>query len=163
MSEENKQEIIDSKELNLKKEENTDVGMPNMNVDIQQKVEENNIIPDETLLGVYDEIMSNLRQDREEIQDVFNTFLDFVVNEGDGTSASKEAVVNLLKLRTETADKMSRIADLMTRVKLKEKDTFPRYLAASQNNTINISSSDKKELIKNITKKLEKVQKDDDE
>lgn len=36
-------------------------------------------------------------------------------------------------------DKMSKVADLMTRVKLKDKDTFPKYLAANQNNTINIS------------------------
>jgi hypothetical protein len=27
----------------------------------------------------------------------------------------------------------------MTRIKLKERDSFPRYLAASQNNTININ------------------------
>ena len=38
-------------------------------------------------------------------------------------------------------DKMSKVADLMTRVKLKDKDTFPKYLAANQNNTINISET----------------------
>jgi hypothetical protein len=39
------------------------------------------------------------------------------------------------------SDKMSKVADLMTRIKLKERDTFPKYLAAQQNNTINIGNN----------------------
>ena len=74
-----------------------------------------------------------------------------VFNEGDSTTSSKEAVVNLIKLRSEQSDKMTKVADLMTRIKLKERDTFPRYMAASQNNTINIGG-DRRALLEAITK-----------
>ena len=47
---------------------------------------------------------------------------------------------------------MAKIADLVTRVKLKERDTFPRYLAASQNNTINVGDGAKRALLEAINK-----------
>ena len=59
--------------------------------------------------------------------------------------------VNLIKIKSDTADKMSKVADLMTRIKLKEKDTFPRYLAAQQNNKVVIEGS-KRDLLKSINK-----------
>ena len=74
-----------------------------------------------------------------------------VMNEGDASSASKEAIVNLLKIKSDTSDKMAKIADLRTRMKMKERDTFPRYLAAQQNNKIIIEGS-KREMIKSINK-----------
>jgi hypothetical protein len=52
---------------------------------------------------------------------------------------------------------MSKVADLMTRIKLKDKDTFPKYLAANQSNTININSgNNKRQLIEAINKAKEK-------
>jgi hypothetical protein len=74
-----------------------------------------------------------------------------VINDGDASSASKEAIVNLMKIKSDTADKMSKVADLMTRIKLKDKDTFPRYLAAQQNNKVVIEGS-KRDLLKSINK-----------
>jgi hypothetical protein len=51
---------------------------------------------------------------------------------------------------------MAKIADLMTRIKLKDKDTFPRYLAANQNNTININSgNNKRQFLEALNKKKE--------
>jgi len=73
------------------------------------------------------------------------------MNEGDASSSSKEAIVNLLKINTDVNDKMSKIADLRTRMKLKEKDTFPRYLAASQQNNVVIEGS-KRDMLKTISK-----------
>lgn len=113
--------------------------VPDSNIpqEITEKPEENKaIVSDGMLLGVYEEIMGNLRNDRKEIDDVLSKFVDMVINEGDSTSSSKEALVNLIKLKTESADKMAKVADLMTRVVLKEKDTFKPYMAKS--NTINI-------------------------
>jgi len=75
----------------------------------------------------------------------------------DASSASKEAIVNLLKIKTDTADKMAKIADLMTRIKLKERDTFPRYLAAQQNNKVIIEGS-KREMIKSLNKLAQRKQ-----
>jgi len=81
------------------------------------------------------------------------------MNEGDASSSSKEAIVNLLKINTDVNDKMSKIADLRTRMKLKEKDTFPRYLAAQQNNKVVIEGS-KREMLKTISKLAQRKKND---
>lgn len=113
-----------------------------------------NIVSDEQLVDVYQEILENIRQDRKQTDEFINNFADLVINEGDSTSASKEALVNLLKLKHDTSDKMAKIADLMTRIKLKDKDTFPKYLAANQNNTININSgNNKRQFLEALNKK----------
>lgn len=137
--------------------------IPSMNVgEIQKKEEEESIlITDDSLLTMYGEIANNIRGDREEIEKLLSNFVDMVLNDGDSTTSSKEAVVNLVKLKSEQSDKMTKIADLMTRIKLKERDTFPRYLAASQNNTINIDGG-RRALLEAITK-AKTTKKDDHE
>ena len=118
-----------------------------------------NIVSDEQLVDVYQEVLENIRQDRKQTEEFINNFADLVINEGDSTSASKEALVNLLKLKHDTSDKMAKIADLMTRIKLKDKDTFPKYLAANQNNTININSgNNKRQFLESLNKKKEEGQ-----
>jgi len=108
------------------------------------------IVKDEEILGLYDEIINNCRQDREQADNLLLQFLDMVMNDGESSSASKEAIVNLMKNKTDINDKMAKIADLMTRIKLKERDTFPRYLAAQQNNKVVIE--DKRDFLKSIEK-----------
>ena len=82
-----------------------------------------------------------------------DTMAEMVINDGDATTSSKEALVNLIKIKVDMTDKMSKVADMMTRVKLKEKDTFPKYLATNQNNTININESgSRRNLIEAINK-----------
>lgn len=128
--------------------------LPVMNVNLPQpKQEEEKVISDAALVGMYAEIMDNVRKDRLEIDGLIQNFADMVINEGDSTSASKEALVNLIKIKSDTADKMTKIADLMTRVNMKERNTFPGYLAAHQNNTIKISDNGmKRELLKQVSK-----------
>ena len=134
--------------------------VPSMNVSLPDKANnEENLISDEVLMGVYGEVLNNLRDDRSQIDTFLNEFAEMVINSGDASSASKEALVNLIKAKVEASDKMSRIADLMTRVKLKEKDTFPRYLSAQQKNTINIGGGEKKQLIQAINKKIKQQKK----
>jgi hypothetical protein len=134
--------------------------LPSMNVtSLSVQDSENslsNIVSDEQLVDVYQEVLENIRQDRKQTEEFINNFADLVINEGDSTSASKEALVNLLKLKHDTSDKMAKIADLMTRIKLKDKDTFPKYLAANQNNTININSgNNKRQFLESLNKKKE--------
>lgn len=114
------------------------------------------IVKDDTILGLYDEILENSRQDRNQIDEVLANFIDMVMNDGESSSASKEAIVNLMKIKSDTNDKMAKVADLMTRMKLKERDTFPRYLAAQQNNKVVIENSSKREFLKLIDKAKEK-------
>jgi hypothetical protein len=109
------------------------------------------IVKDEQILGLYDEILNDCREDSKKVDEVLANFLDMVMNDGDASSASKEAIVNLLKIKSDISDKKAKIADLETRIKLKEKDTFPRYLAAHQQNNVVIEGS-KREMIKSINK-----------
>jgi len=133
--------------------------IPQMNVTLPETQQEQpkELIGDEHLLGVYGEIMTNLREDRSQVDEVLSNFLEMVMNEGDTSTSSKEALVNLIKLKTDTADKMAKIADLMTRIKLKEANTYKPYLNAKQDNktTINIGSEGKRALLQSIAKMTE--------
>ena len=57
-----------------------------------------------------------------------------VINEGDPSSASKEAMINALKLRHDANDKSLKLLDLCTRMWLKDKSTSTEIYAYQQNN-----------------------------
>ena len=120
----------------------------NVNLPAEQKKEE--LVKAEQLVGFYNEILDDIRDDRKEIDEVLKSFLEMVMNEGDATTSSKEAVVNLLKMKAEQADKKTKVVDLLMRAHMKEKDTFPRYLAAHQHNEFKIDNSRKGRLLKAI-------------
>ena len=131
----------------------------------QGKEGELSIISDNSLLSVYGEIMTNLRTDRDQVSDLVDAFSNMVLNDGDSSSASKEALVNLIKTKIDTSDKMSKIADLMTRIKLKQPDTFKPYMNGNKKdggNTINIYDSsgiNRKSLMERIQKEKDNEQK----
>ena len=133
----------------------------NLSTEMIPHEEKESIIKDDSLLGLYGEILENCREDRSKADEILSNFLEMIINDGDASSASKEAIVNLLKIKSDTSDKMSKVADLMTRVKLKEKDTFPRYLAAQQNNKVVIEGS-KRDLLKSISKITNKKEEKND-
>ena len=128
------------------------------NVLTDKKEQELSIISDECLLGVYGEIMDNLRSDRTQVSGLVDTFSNMVLNDGDSSSASKEALVNLVKTKIEASDKMAKIADLMTRIKLRQPDTFQPWMNKGKEksgNTINIYDSsgiNRKSLMEKIQK-----------
>ena len=129
------------------------------NPDIIQE-ERECIVGDAELLGLYDEIKANARADRAQADEILMNFIDMVMNDGDSSSASKEAVVNLMKIKADINDKLSKVADLETRIKLKERDTFPRYLAQQQNNKVVIEGG-KRDFLKMIAKAKDKKKQDD--
>jgi len=122
---------------------------------------EMSIVSDEALLGVYGEIMDNLRSDREQVSELVDTFSNMVLNDGDSSTASKEALVNLLKTKIDASDRMAKIADLMTRIKLKQPDTYQPWMGKGKEkggNTINIYDSsgiNRKSLMERIQKEKE--------
>ena len=100
----------------------TKLALPPMTTltDIEEKTGDvDRLIPDKKLLGIYQDALTNIQSDRAEISEVLQRFLDMVLNEGDATAASKEAVVGLVKAKSETNDQVIKIADLMTRLKMK--------------------------------------------
>jgi ABC-type transporter Mla subunit MlaD len=138
--------------------------VPQMNIALPAEIpadKEPSLIEDEVLLGIYNEIIANLKDDRHQIDECFIQFKDMVLNGGDSSTSSKEALVNLLKIKTETTDKMSKIADLMTRIKLKSSDTYKPYLTAKQSNVTNINvSNSKRQLLKSIEQAAKQAKKD---
>jgi hypothetical protein len=168
MKKEKETEIIDGTTLNLEAiQETADASqglIPHMNVNMPAVQEDQKpLIEDEKLVGVLDEVLSNIRQDRLDIDGLLSEFTEMVINGGDATTSSKEAVVNLLKIKTDTSDKMSKVVEQMIRIKFKDGNTFPKYLAAHQNNTINIaaskktlSSEEKRAIIENANNKFKK-------
>jgi len=150
-------------EVQIEQEPDLESVIPSMNVSLPSPPvdgEKQALVSEDMLLGIYSEILGNLREDRAEMGGYVTNLADMVFNDNDGDFHSKEALVNLIKTKSEIGDKMAKIADLMTRVVLKERDTFPRYLAAHQNNTINIGNSDKRELLKQIDRLQQKKKKE---
>ena len=109
------------------------------------------LVPDERLLTIYQDVLTSVKNDREEISDILAKFLDMVVNDGDASSASKEAVVNLVKAKSETNEQVIKIAQLMTNLKLKERTIVDpavnRAIHAQQNNIYNIGKPEETSIL----------------
>jgi hypothetical protein len=134
-----------------------DFTVPQMNVSIPEStaVDASHLISDNQYLTVLEGIMNEIKEDRKQVSDYIDTFADMVINDGDATTSSKEAFVNLVKIKTDLADKSLKIADLMTRLKLKNTYAYSGpHLNAMQQNNFNIGSEssdfNRKELIRAI-------------
>ena len=160
MANEKQMEVISPDELQL--QENGDlITQPQMNISVPVPEEEKILITDEKYVSIFDESLEDIRQNNKEIDYYLSLFADMMGNGGDATSSTKEAVVNLLKIKSDSVDKKAKILDLATRIKLKERDTFPKFMA-KQSNTYNItnkktviSAEEKRALIENEARKME--------
>lgn len=144
-------------------EEQVESLLPSMNLNVPEpsKQNESALISDEHYLSVLDEIVTNIRDDRNQVNEYIDTFANMVLNEGDATTSSKEALINLVKTKVDLQDKMLKAADLMTRLKLKNTYAYSGpHLNAMQQNNINIGSDnttfDRKEFIKAINQAKKK-------
>jgi len=127
--------------------------VPPINLIVNENGTSDSPVTDADLLVIYSEILGDLRSDRKEIDTLLNNFVDMVMNEGDSSSSSKEAVVNLIKVKSDIADKKTKIADLMTTLRLKDKSVSK--LTANQTNHIHIT--DKRNLLETLNN-IKKVQ-----
>src|SRR5689334_295816 len=98
-----------------------------VNVTVPPKLEKE-IVSDDQMVNLYEEILGLIRDDRKEIDEVLKNFIEMVINEGDASNSSKEAVVNLMKIKSDTTNNMSRVMDLLVRIKLKDK-SIPEVVA----------------------------------
>lgn len=138
-------------------EEDLDTLFPPMNVagPTKQVSDAAMLISDAQYLGVLEEIMTCIRDDRKQVSDYIDNMADMVINDGDTTTATKEALVNLVKIKTDLQDKMLKAADLMTRLKLKNTYAYSGpHMNAIQQNNLNIGADaqdfSRKELIRAI-------------
>lgn len=149
-------EIIDIIEPEIENSGEIENIIPKMNVAIpESKPEPPALIPDEQYLGVLNELLDNVREDRKQVSEYIDNFADMVFNEGDATSASKETLVNMVKIKSDLQDKMLKALDLMGRMKSKNTYAYSGpHLNAMQQNNINIGSEEinRRELIRTINK-----------
>lgn len=122
----------------------------NNNVESDQQ-KEKVLVEDEFLLTLYREILAELREDRFEIDQLLSNFVEMVINGGDSSSASKEALVNLMKMKNDTADKKTRIADLLTGMRFREKSQIAKQ-ASITNQTNNINIADRRTFLAALDK-----------
>lgn len=93
---------------------------PQMNVTVSDNTEGGDLVPDELLTTLWKECLDNCRSDRKECDHLLANFVEMVMNEGDATTASKEAICNIVKTKTDITDKMIKIADQLQTQKLKK-------------------------------------------
>lgn len=129
---------------------------PKMNVSAPtEPTDAAHLISDEQYLGMLEEIVGIIRDDRKQVSDYVDNLAEMVINGGDATTSSKEAFVNLVKVKTDLSDKMLKAAELMTRLKMKNTYAYSGpHLNALQQNNYNIGSDgvefNRKELIRAI-------------
>lgn len=139
-----------------------DLVLPQMNVSAPTPTADaNHLIPDDQYLNYLQEIMSEIREDRQQVSDYVDNFADMIINNGDASTSSKEAFVNLVKIKTDMQDKALKVADLMTRLKMKNTYAYSGpHLNAMQQNNINIGVDNgdfnRKELIRVINQAKKK-------
>ena len=132
----------------MTEENQSDLTVPPMNILVGNAQQAQSSITDQDLQNIYAEILDDLRSDRSEINILLNNFVEMVMNEGDSSSSSKEAVVNLVKVKSDIADKKAKIADLMTSLRMKEKTVSK--VQANQTNHIHIT--DKRAILETLSK-----------
>lgn len=127
--------------------------------------EENPLVSNEQIKNYYAEAIECIRQDREEADERYLQFADMVINDGDPSTATKETMVNLLKVKTDGVNQMVKILDLWTRLAMKDKVTSSQVYAFQQNNKYENKSNPSsriKELIK-IAEQTQNQDKDNNE
>lgn len=131
--------------------------LPMMEVNVNGQLKsDKEIITDEQMIGLYGEILGLIREDRKEVGEILTNFLNMVLNEGDASTSSKEALVNLLKIKSETTNNMSKVMDLLVRIKMKDRTLPP--ISVNQTNQIE-DGNQRRKLLKAIQKEIDKVEK----
>ncbi len=131
--------------MDSEKKEDSKLPQVAMNVNVPPTDPNAQLVKPEQIVGMCKAIADDLESEKAEITEAYTNFAEMVFNAGDATSASKEALVNLLKLRSDLVDKKSRLAEMMMKVFLKE---GVKSVTAHQHNDFHIG--DKKALLQEL-------------
>ncbi len=93
---------------------------------------------DNEVLGLCAEAVTNMRSDRKQLDTLISNLVEMVFNEGDSTTASKEALVALMVAKTNMSDKQMKVVELMSKFKLKEMADSPK--SVTQENHYHLGS-----------------------
>lgn len=117
------------------------------------------LVSDELLMSLYIELLTEIKNDRIEVDNLLQNFTDMVFNGGDVTSSSKESVVNLAKIKSDILDKKTKVADLLTSLKIKQKNQLKSTTNGST--PININRRSIIEALQEEKKKIEETSKEE--
>jgi len=133
-----------------KKEE---VSIPQVALNISIPTAENSpaLVNPEQIVGLVQTVMTDIDAEKIEIQEAYTNFAEMVFNAGDATSASKEALVNLLKLKSDLVDKKTRMLEMMMKV---YKTEGPKNVTVRQDNDFHVH--DKRRLFDELDKEAKK-------
>lgn len=113
------------------------------------------LFEDEEMLKMCGEVLSNMRNDRKQLDTLISNFVEMVFNEGDSTTASKEALVALMTAKTNMSDKQMKIVDTMAKFKLKEMASAPKSVTANQENHYHFGGT-RRSFLEQINKRMKK-------
>lgn len=121
------------------------------------------LIPDQKILDYYDEAIQCIKDDRAEAEDKYFAMAEMVINGGDPSGATKEAMVNLLKLRNEGVNQMIKVLDLWTRLKMKDRITSSQQYLYQQNNKYEVKHNQPNPHVKQLIRMAEQLDKENDD
>ena len=91
------------------------------------------LFEDDELLSLASETLNNMRGDRKQLDTLISNFVEMVFNEGDSTTASKEALVALMVAKTNMSDKQMKLLEMIAKFKLKEMADAPKTVTVQEN------------------------------
>lgn len=128
--------------------------LPQININLPAPPNEIEIVKAEMIIDYTKEVIDDIRDDRNQVTELLDNFTNMVMNEGDSNQASKEAIVNLMKIKSEIADKKTRVLDLTLRAFMRNQNTYAFH--ANQHNEFKITNSSKRNLLKALEDDEEK-------
>lgn len=123
-------EVVEAEEVPAPPTVNTPAGQ------LQQPAKANVVGPlfeDDELLSLASETLNNMRGDRKQLDTLISNFVEMVFNEGDSTTASKEALVALMVAKTNMSDKQMKLLEMIAKFKLKEMADSPKTVTVQEN------------------------------
>jgi hypothetical protein len=111
------------------------------------------LFEDEELLSLAGEALNNMRGDRKQLDTLISNFVEMVFNEGDSTTASKEALVALMVAKTNMSDKQMKLLEMIAKFKLKEMADSPKTVT-QENNHYHIGT--RRSFLEQIDKRIKK-------
>lgn len=129
-------------------------GLPTMTVQVPQKAEpEKPIVTVDEMQAFLKEAVGMVRDDRAETSEYIKNFADMILNEGDASGPTKEAFVQLVKMKQDAATNLTKLIELMMRPLLKQSSESKPWLNATQHNEIKISP--RRKLVEKYARKAE--------
>lgn len=122
------------------------------NVNVPATTDKNELVQAGQIVSLCQNVLSDIEGEKEEINQAYNNFSEMVFNAGDATSASKEALVNLLKLKSDMVDKKMKMAEFLLKAFTKD---GPKTVTAHQHNDFHIGG-DKRSLFAEMDKEEKK-------